>query len=97
MEPITAAAMPATCPIGSIAMAFKFPKIRPKLKNIAAMNNTNIHNCISAMNICVTKNRAELPIINWKARTAIVCIPNLCTKRELIKDDTPKTKANIPK
>ena len=36
MDPITLAAIPAICPRGSIAKAFKFPNNIPKQKNIDA-------------------------------------------------------------
>ena len=42
-EPIIAAAIPATCPIGSIAIALVLPKINPKQKKINPANIRNIH------------------------------------------------------
>src|SRR5688572_23433593 len=58
-EPMMAAAIPATCPIGSIAMAFRLPKIKPKQKNNTVAKIKNIHSDMGVI-ACSTKNIVDV-------------------------------------
>ena len=95
-EPIIADAIPATCPIGSIAMAFRFPKTRPKLKNKIAAYIKNIQSSISTIELTLIKIAEEI-VIAKKEPIQIVFIPSFATKCEFISDATPRTNAKHPK
>lgn len=95
-EPITAEAIPATCPIGSIARELTLPNNKPKQKNKIDAYTKNIHKLI-VTKACRTKNAMEAITTTQIARKAIYLAPCFSTMRELISEEKPSTKANKPK
>lgn len=95
-EPMTAEAMPATWPIGSMASELTLPNSNPKQKNKMAAYPKNIHKLI-VTKACREKKPIEAITTTQIARKAMALGPCFSTMRELIKDAKPNTKANNPK
>ena len=96
VAPITAAPVPAICPIGAMAKVFKLPKIKPKLLNKIAIYSKNIQS-LTSTRFCIIRKTNDVTITTPSARDARYCIPSLSTKREFINDDVPNTNAKEPK
>ena len=95
-QPVIAAAIPAICPIGSIASAFRFPKVNPKQKNKTAAYPKNIHSWISTKK-CIDKNTKDAKTIEEKEKIQILRMPNFSTIRELMIDESAIIPARQPK
>src|SRR5690606_31088593 len=94
--PISAEAIPAICPIGSIASAFRLPNSKPKQKKITAAYDINNHSGTAIKN-CANNSSAELVEKHTSAVMQIERGPKRRTKRELNKEASPRVNARAPK
>ena len=97
-DPITAAAVPATCPSGSIAMEFRLPNYSPMQKNNAWQKAINSHNAgWPWFSHTVKRNSQERTIITSNATFASRCMPKRMTSPLLSSEAQPTATASKPK
>ena len=92
VNPCSEAPIPATAPIGSIAMAPKFDTDKLKAAMAAAWNTTKVHSC-SLPSTATSRCSAEMPMKHSRAVCDINRVPSRSTMRELRKAPTPMVPA----